>query len=210
MGLFESFGEKQAVKLIQNYTGQVVIPKFIATCDASISPDWRGVVVFDNHSLWLVNRLGARGVEISNIVPDPNNGQYPSGTRGYPKYHFTFYFTNGQGSFSIYPITQDSGQKLQEYLRRYEDDSDTVEKESQISVKVCDKCGIRTSLEETNCKSCGGSSFSHKQMTLDEVEKITSKDSKLPEFKICPMCAEEIRYAAKKCRYCQHLMDVAE
>ena len=29
-----------------------------------------------------------------------------------------------------------------------------------------------------------------------------------PEYKTCPMCAEKIRYAAKKCRYCQHMLDV--
>ena len=31
-----------------------------------------------------------------------------------------------------------------------------------------------------------------------------TKDSS-EEFKNCPMCAEQIRFAAKKCRFCQHL-----
>lgn len=122
MGIFDSFGEKQAVKLIQHYTGKIITPKFVATCDATISPNWRGVVVFDNHSIWLVNRLGARGVEITNVAPDPNNGQYPQGTRGYPKYHFSFNFVNGQGGFSVYPLTEDSGRKLQEFLQRFENE----------------------------------------------------------------------------------------
>ena len=65
----DKFGEKQAIKLIKHYTGQDVTPKFIATCDSDIGPNWRGVVVLDNHTLWLVNRLGARGVAVSN----PNN-----------------------------------------------------------------------------------------------------------------------------------------
>jgi hypothetical protein len=26
------------------------------------------------------------------------------------------------------------------------------------------------------------------------------------EFKNCPMCAEQIRFAAKKCRFCQHML----
>ena len=27
------------------------------------------------------------------------------------------------------------------------------------------------------------------------------------EFKNCPMCAEQVRFAAKKCRYCQHIFE---
>ena len=120
MGIFEAFGEKQAVKLIKHYTGELINPKFIATCESNIAPDWRGVVVFDDHSLWLVNRLGARGVRISNIAPNPGNGQYPIGTNGYPKYHFTFHFISGEGQFSIYPLTEESGFEMQNFLQRFE------------------------------------------------------------------------------------------
>lgn len=120
MGFLRNFGEKQATKLIQHYTGQIVTPKFICTCDSNIAPDWRGVVVLDNHTIWLVNRLGARGVAIANIIPDESNGQYPQGTRGYPGYHFQFFFINGAGSFTIYPIKEEDGKNMLEFLKRFE------------------------------------------------------------------------------------------
>lgn len=116
MGLFEKFGEKQVKSLILHYTGEIVSPLLVATCDASISMDWRGVVAFENNRLWLVNRFGARGVDFSNIYLLEESGQYPQGTRGFPKYHFTFGFLNSIGSLSIYPLTQDSGLKIELFL----------------------------------------------------------------------------------------------
>lgn len=121
MSFIRNFGEKQAVKLIRHYTGKTVVPEFICTCNSDIALDWRGVVVLDNHYLWLVNRLGARGVAIANIVPDKSNGQYPIGTRGYPHYHFQFYFIDGSGSFNIYPITEEDGESLMKFLSRFEE-----------------------------------------------------------------------------------------
>jgi len=120
MGLMERFGERQAIKLIKHYTGQHISPIFIATCDSDKAPNWRGVVVFDDQSLWLVNRLGARGVAISNVSPKSMNGQYPVGTNGYPKYHFGFDFISGEGSFNIYPITTESGEDMELFLKRFE------------------------------------------------------------------------------------------
>lgn len=116
MGIFEKFGEKQTKSLIKHYTGKNISPLLVVTCDSSISLDWRGVAAFDHTSLWLVNRFGARGVEFSNIFLYESSGQYPQGTRGYPKYHFTFGFLNSSNNFSIYPLTQDAGIKTALFL----------------------------------------------------------------------------------------------
>lgn len=116
MGLFSKFGSNQAVKLINHYTGEVVSPDFVCTCDADISPDWRGVIVLERNNLWLVNRLGARGIQLDRLEKGPMWGQFPPGTRGYPKYGFMFFMDSGN-RFSVYPITEEDGRKLQELLK---------------------------------------------------------------------------------------------
>jgi hypothetical protein len=182
MGIFESFGEEQAIKLIKHYTGENIFPNFIASCDASITSDWRGVVVLDHKSLWLVNRLGARGVAFENIAMDPISGQYPEGSRGYPKYRFGFVFVGGGGDFVISPHTREAGLSLSRHLTNA-----GFSTEDQVSQST-------QSSKETIYE------------IFEEVEEvgITVKN---PEFKTCPMCAEEIKFAAKKCRFCQHLMN---
>jgi hypothetical protein len=106
MALFEKFGERQAVKLITHYTGKLVKPELVLACQADIQPGWRGVVVITNDSLWLVNRLGARGINLERLSKGFPWGQYPPETRGYPAYDFTFLIRNSDGDlFARFVIT---------------------------------------------------------------------------------------------------------
>ena len=94
MGLFEKFGEKQAVKLIAHYTGETVHPLLVLACQADIEVDWRGVVVLSKESLWFVNRLSARGVSLDRLRKGFPWGQYPPETRGYPAFDFSLLITH--------------------------------------------------------------------------------------------------------------------
>ena len=182
MGLMESFGERQAIKLIKHYTGENISPIFVASCDASITSDWRGVVVLEHKSLWLVNRLGARGVAFENIAMDPISGQYPEGSRGYPKYRFGFVFVGGGGDFVISPHTREAGLSLSRHLAN---------------------AGFKSGNQVSQSSMTSEEAMYETYTEIEEVA-ITVQN---PEFKTCPMCAEEIKFAAKKCRFCQHMMD---
>lgn len=94
---------------------------------------------------------------------------------------------------------------------------------NDVSIKTCDSCNQPVQITKSWCSNCSGTSFTHKKIlgsalknTLTSEEAMSeafeaSEDLRIeqlnPKYKTCPMCAEEIKYAAKKCRFCQHMLD---
>lgn len=118
MGFFDSAVDKRISKFIYEYTGEVVIPDFHTPCESSISIDWDGWCAIDDKSIWLVNKWGARGVVFEKITPTSDWGQYPYGTKGFPKYRFNFLFRHVMESFTIYPKTAIGGAELSQRLNQ--------------------------------------------------------------------------------------------
>lgn len=116
MGFFDNAVDKRMTKLIFKFTGVAITPKFHLPCTSSISIDWDGWCAIDDKSIWLVNKYGARGVEFGNIAPTNNWGQWPYGSRGFPKYRFEFHFLSADSSVTIYPKTAIGGAELNQRL----------------------------------------------------------------------------------------------
>ena len=87
------------------------------------------------------------------------------------------------------------------------------------SVKTCDDCKSAVPMSLFTCGKCGGTKFTHakvasgfNQESSEEAftrifsHSQTETKADYPEYKNCPMCNEQIRFAAKKCRFCQHMM----
>ena len=57
--------------------------------------------------------------------------------------------------------------------------------------KFCRKCMLEVPEDKSWCANCGCVDFSFTT----------------PEVKNCPMCSEEIKISAKKCRFCQEMLE---
>jgi hypothetical protein len=78
--------------------------------------------------------------------------------------------------------------------------------DSFVRIKICESCKNRVHVDYLKCFNCEGTNFLHQRIARSNYEKGLMSLVE-PETKHCSMCAEEIKFDAKKCRYCQHMID---
>lgn len=94
-----------------------------------------------------------------------------------------------------------------------------MESENRNSYKVCYSCKLELPTDVSSCFQCGNSAFAHNgqilarksylQFEREIVESLPTVVISEPGFKDCPMCAEPIRFRARKCRFCGEMQDTA-
>lgn len=100
-------------------------------------------------------------------------------------------------------------------------DSEDKKSIKSESIRTCDECKSTVPATLFTCGNCGGTKFTHdkvvsgfnQESSEEALGRIFSSSkteikTESPQYKNCPMCDEQIRFAAKKCRFCQHILQM--